>query len=328
MNLPKTEQFPDDPKSLPPARRRRAHRLLAPLNADERADFLSKIAHRTSPSLDFFLFSFAAGLILSFGLLIDSPAILILGALIAPLLAPFVGISLGTVIGSFQFFARSLVALLIGSLLVFLMGTLGGYISQTWSPASYSLAHYHVQLSWSYIILFAAGAVLTSAATVHYERSAQITSVALAYSLYIPIAAAGFGVTSGIPDLWPDGLVVYTVYLAWGSLLGALTLAILGFRPLTLFGYTLGGVILILGVLLIIGIGGTGVVIGAQIGLPTPTPTITLTPAPPTATFTPTLTPVPPTATHHYANAHANAHVRLRRCANRRRRVRPRCTCR
>ena len=163
MNLPQTEHYPQDPGKLPPARRRRARRLLAPLNADERADFLSRIASRTSPSLDYYLLSLFAGLLFSFGLLIDSPAILLLGALAAPFMAPFVGISLGTVIGSVSFFLRSLVALLVGSGLVFAAGLLGGYLSRYWSPASYSLAHYHVQLSWPNMIVLAAGALMTDA---------------------------------------------------------------------------------------------------------------------------------------------------------------------
>ena len=297
MNLPQTEHYPQDPEKLPPARRRRARRLLAPLNADERADFLSRIASRTSPSLDYYLLSLFAGLLFSFGLLIDSPAILLLGALAAPFMAPFVGISLGTVIGSVSFFLRSLVALLVGSGLVFTAGLLGGYGSRYWSPASYSLAHYHVQLSWPNMIVLGAGALMTCIATVQYTRSAQIASIALAYGLYIPITTAGFGLTSGVPDLWPDGVVIYAIYLAWGALLGAVALAVLGFRPLTLFGYTLGAVVLMSGIILLVGIGGFGAVIGAQVGLPTPTPTITSTPLPPTATPTRTLTPIPPTLT-------------------------------
>jgi hypothetical protein len=297
MNLPQTEHYPQDPEKLPPARRRRARRLLAPLNADERADFLSRIASRTSPSLDYYLLSLFAGLLFSFGLLIDSPAILLLGALAAPFMAPFVGISLGTVIGSVSFFLRSLVALLVGSGLVFTAGLLGGYGSRYWSPGSYSLAHYHVQLSWPNMIVLGAGALMTCIATVQYARSAQIASIALAYGLYIPITTAGFGLTSGVPDLWPDGVVIYAIYLAWGALLGAVALAVLGFRPLTLFGYTLGAVVLMSGIILLVGIGGFGAVIGAQVGLPTPTPTITSTPLPPTATPTRTLTPIPPTLT-------------------------------
>jgi len=87
---------------------------------------------------------------------------------------------------------------------------------------------------------------------------------------------------------------VFAIYLSGGALLGALTLALVGFRPLTLFGYSLGGAVTLVCVILLIGLGGAGAAIGGQVGLPTPipspTPTATLTP-------TPTETPIPPTAT-------------------------------
>jgi hypothetical protein len=263
MSLPPNEQIPDDPNQLPPARRRRARRLLAPLEADERAAFLDRLAHRASPSFDFFLFSLLAGAVLSIGLLLNSLAILVLGAVLAPLMAPAVGVALGTVIGSVRFFVRSLAGLLIGSLLVFLVGVLAGYAIRPWLPGA--------------------------------------PSVALAYGLYIPLVAAGIGLGSGEPHLWPDGVVVFAVYLAWGSLLGAATLAIMGFRPLTLFGYTLSAAVALTGVILLIGISGAGAAVGGQVALPTPipsatptiTPTLTVTPTPiPSATpsVTPTLT--------------------------------------
>jgi hypothetical protein len=72
MNLPQSEQFPHDPDRLPPARRRRARRLLAPIEANERAAFIDELAHLTSPNFDFFLFSLLSGLVLALGLLLDT----------------------------------------------------------------------------------------------------------------------------------------------------------------------------------------------------------------------------------------------------------------
>ncbi|MGB2909550.1 MAG: hypothetical protein WBB55_03110, partial [Anaerolineales bacterium] len=80
MNIPKIEYHPDDPDDLPPARRRRARRILAPLDADEQASLLDAIAHHAAPSFDFFLFSLIAGLVISAGLLLNEPALLVLGA--------------------------------------------------------------------------------------------------------------------------------------------------------------------------------------------------------------------------------------------------------
>jgi uncharacterized membrane protein len=303
MNLPHTEREPDNLENLPPARRRRAHRLLAPLDADERAAFLDDLAHRTSSSFDFFLFSLLAGAVLSVGILMDAPALLVLGAILAPLMAPFIGIALGTVTGTARFFFRSLFGLLIASLLVFLVGALAGVAALPWMPLGLSQAHFHAQLSWPNFLVLAIGAIWTAAAIVHEDHNPSIPSVALAYELYIPLAIAGFGITSGVPHLFPDGLVIFVIYLAWGALLGAVTLAIIGFRPLTLFGYTLGAAMTLVGVILLIGLSGASAVLGAQLALPTstptatftitPTPTMTSTPIPPTATPTPTVTPSP-----------------------------------
>lgn len=294
MNLPQTEQFPDDPDRLPPARRRRARRLLAPLDADERAALVDEIAHRASPTFDFFLFSLLAGIVISAGLVLDQPAILLLGALLAPLMAPVVGLSLATVVGSVRFFLRSLVGFLIGSALVFLAGFIAGYLARSWPASPLLQAYSHAQLSWANFLVLALGAIFTSAAMLRDTQRPVIASAALAYTLYIPIAVAGFGLSSATPDLWPDGLVVYTIHLAWAALLGAITLVVFGFRPLTLFGYTFGGALTLLGIILLIGLGGTGAVVGGQMALPTPIPSATRTITP---TSTLTLTPVPPTDT-------------------------------
>jgi len=300
MSLPKTEYIPDDPDLMPPARRRRARRLLAPLEADERAIVLDQIRRRTSPSFDFFLFSVISGIIFSFGIMLDSPIVLVLGAILAPLMAPVIGLSLGTVVGSYKFFARSLVGLAIGSLMVFVVGVGAGLLGRVWIPTSLSQAYLNAELSAINIIVLTVGAVFTTATMAHHERSPAAPSVALAYTLYLPLVVAGFGLGSGVPHLYPDGLVVFAMHLAWGVLLGAITLAILGYRPMTIFGYTLGGVVTLIGIALVVGVGAFSTTLGwfgSPLAVPTytPTATYTLTPIPPTATYT--ATPVPPTLT-------------------------------
>lgn len=297
MSLPNSEFSPEDPTKLPPARRRRARRLLAPLGADERAALLDELAHRTSPTFDFYLFSFFSGIVLSIGLLLDSPSLLLLGVLVAPLMAPAIGLSFGTVIGSTRVFFGSFAGLLVGSLLVFLAGSLAGLATNFWQPGSLMLTSYFAQLSWSNFIVLVTGMVITAVSMVQSDRKPVVPSIVLAFELYLPLAIAGFGLTSGLPDLWPDGLVVFAIYLSWAALLGAFTLALLGFRPLSLFGYTLGGVVILLGVILLLGIGSAGAAINGQMGIPTPIPSATLTPSPVPPTPTTTLTPVPPTET-------------------------------
>ncbi len=300
MSLPKTENFPDDPDVMPPARRRRARRLLAPMEADERSIVLEQLRRRTSPNFDFFLFSVVSGIVFSIGVMLDSPVVLVLAAVIAPLMAPLIGLSLATVVGSYKFFARNLAGLIIGCWLVFMMGIAAGILGRVWLPASLTQAYLNAELSMDNIIVITIGAIFTAATMVHHERSPSAPSVALAYTLFLPLVVAGYGLGSGMPHLFPDGLIVFAIHLAWGALLGAITLAVLGFRPMTFLGYTLGGVATLIGVAAVVGVGAYSLTLGwftppLAVATTTPTVTSTRTPIPPTATRT--STPVPPSLT-------------------------------
>jgi uncharacterized membrane protein len=298
MSLPPIEQTPDDPDALPPARRRRARRLLAPLEADERADFIDLVVRRAYPTFDFFLLSLGAGVVLAAGLILDAPAILVLGAALAPLMAPLVSVALGAVVGAGRFFLTSLVGLLIGCLIVFLTGWAAGAFFLE-PDAALTQAFIHARLSWLNFVVLAAGSILTAASIVRASAEGErlapaLPSVALAYALFLPLVVAGLGLGGRVPHLWPDGLVVFMLHLTWSILLAALTLLLLGFRPLTLFGYTLGGALALIGIIIALGLSSLSAVATARLGLPTQTPTLT-----PTFTVTPSLTPtpIPPTAT-------------------------------
>lgn len=92
MNIP-PEDTPvakenTSPESLSRARRRRAKRqLISTLTPDERASYLDEVARKAAPSFDFFLFSLLAGGIIGAGYIFDSPYLLLLAALLAPMMA-------------------------------------------------------------------------------------------------------------------------------------------------------------------------------------------------------------------------------------------------
>jgi uncharacterized membrane protein len=289
MSLPTSESIPDDDANLPPARRRREKRLIIPLDSDDRARFLDELAQRTIPSFDFFLFSALAGLILTAAITVDSPALYLLVALLSPFMAPVIGLSLATILGSGRLFLQTLSGTLFGSLVVFLVSALAGWVLRDLPALPLSQAYLHTQLSWPDFALLSLGVVLVAYMLVRTEQKPLVPGIILAYELYLPIGLAGFGLASGAVHLWPDGLLVYLVHLTWTVLLGTVTLAFLGFRPLTLFGYTLGTTITLAGLVLVIGLSGIGTALQVQVALPTTPPTTT-----PTITQTVTLTPQPP----------------------------------
>ncbi len=297
MNELRNQMIPDDPDHLPPARRRQARRLLVPLDGDKQAEFIEQMAASSAPSVDFFLFSLISGLVMGAGLLVDHPGLLVFGLLVAPLLAPVVGLSVGVALGAPAQFGRSLLAFTIGCGFVLVGGLAAGLVSEFWFPGADSLmlqARFHARLNWVYALVAVYGALATAITLARRPEHAGLPSVALAYSLYLPLVVAGFGLSAGLPELWPAGLVIFAVHLAGTVLLAAFALAFMGCRPSSVFGYTLGGAFALLAVVVLLGVSGAGVAVTGQIAIPTftPSPTLTLTP-----TETPTATPVPPTAT-------------------------------
>lgn len=309
MNLPTSEPLPsDEDKNLPPARRRRKQRMILPDETSERAEYVDEIAQRLIPPAEFFLFSGLAGLVLAAALLTDLPALYVLAALISPFMAPVVGLSLAVMLGSVRYFLRSLGAFAIGSLLVFVLGALAGALAGMLPELKIMQAVFHTHFSWPDFLVLTLGAGMTAYLSVRLAQSKPlVTSAALAYELYLPLGAAGFGLTSGIPNLWPDGLIVFAVYLAWTALIGVAVLLVLGLRPNNFFGYSLGSTILLLCIVAVIALSGLTTALDTQVAMPlsspTPTPTITLTPTltdtpvPPTPSFTPTHTLVPTATT-------------------------------
>lgn len=296
MNQYSSEQVPEIPENLPPARRRRAHRLLLPADTEERQVYLENIAQRISPSFDFYLRSLLAGAILGVGLLLNAPALFVLAALLSPTMAPVVGMALGSVTGSLSFFISSLISMLIGSLFVFLVGFLTGYAVHFWIPIELEMLQVHTQVSWINFLVLAIGATLTVLVIVRSEHESNLPNAALAYIIYLPLATAGIGLGSGMSSLWQGGLMAFGIYLFWGLLLGILMLMVLQIRPATQTGYIISSGVALVAVLLLLGTLGSRFVSYPQVDIPTPTITITDTPTPlPTATRTATRTHVPAT---------------------------------
>ena len=313
MSIPTSEPIPDESENLSPARRRRDRRSVSLLGVDERSEVIDDLIHRTTPSVDFFLFSLVCGIVLGLGILLDSPALLFLAPLAAPFLAPVFGLSLSIIVGTGRYFLRTLVSALLGSLLVFLGSALVG-LALKMEPRlpfhQFTLAPLHARLTWLDFAVLTLGIILTSVLMVRSENKPLIPSALMAYGLTMPVGVAGFGLASGIAHLWPNGLAVFFAYLLWTIILGAITLVILGFRPITFLGYALAATMALIGIMIVVGLSNAVPLLSSPVTLPrlaptqTNTPTLTetvtqtLTPVPPTLTFTPTHTLVPsPTIT-------------------------------
>jgi hypothetical protein len=316
---PAQETFPEEPilpegftplgetVRLPRARRRRAHRMLVPPGADERATLLDNLARRAFPSFEFFLFALLCGAVLGAAYLLDSPALLLLGVLLAPLLTPWVGLTLATLIGSWRFFFLTLGGLLVASLLVFLAGALAGLTGRLWLPLPLFHANIHSHLWWLDLFVVALGAALLVITFVHSEQKPVLPSIMLAYGLFLPLSAAGIGLGIGAAQLWPDGVLVFLVHFALAMLVGGIVLAALRFKPVRAIGYLLPFMIGLLSLAALVTFTGLVAIIRDEIlstrwlatstptalALPSITATAPIQTSTPSPTFAPSATPLP-----------------------------------
>jgi uncharacterized membrane protein len=240
--------LPEGFSPLPPAaenepvvqHHRRRRRPFIPAGKGERALYMGQIASRLVPSVDFFLFSLLSGLVLAMGILLDSPAIYVLAALLAPFMAPLIGLGFSAAVGSFTFFLQSLASLLLGAGFVFGSGALGGWISKMFPGLATDQSLLHAQFTLPDFVLLTIGAVLAIYLTVRNPKQRSlVASAALAYEVYLPIGVAGFGLTSGVAGLFPDALRVAAVHVGWVLLAGTILLIFMRLRPFTFFGVLL-----------------------------------------------------------------------------------------
>jgi len=277
MNYSEPTSQPD-PESPPEfvsarARRRRAQRrAYFPADAEGRAALFAHLARRAYPSYELFVFALVSGAILGLGYFINSQALLIFGILVAPLMTPWVGMSLAVAAGSARFFAQTISALFVSSLLIFLCGILAGFASRTFGPLTFNEAFTHSRLWWPDFLILTIGAIILTISFVRSEERPYLPSALLTYGLLLPLCAAGFGLGSGVSEIWPQGLYVFFVHLAWATFFAIITLFSLRFHPTSPGGIAFTGLIVIILLVVVTFLTGFNRWIILQTGLATPEP--------------------------------------------------------
>jgi hypothetical protein len=232
-----SEPTPQPPPHPARARRRSAQRRLFPSDAEGQATVLAELARRSFPSFDLFIYAILSGAIMAAGYLLDSQAVLIFGVLAAPLLTSWVGLSIAAITGSPRFFLQTFAALFVSAFIVFLIGLAAGFAELPFGPRTHNEIYPHSILSWANLIVVMLGAVLLVVTFVRTEEKPYLPSAVLSYAFYLPISAAGFGIGARLEGVWPQAALVALVHLAWATLFGILTLAIMRFRSRSIGGF-------------------------------------------------------------------------------------------
>ena len=263
MNIPTSQPLPpEDFERLSPTRRRRRRRMIFPGASDEQAAFIEELAHRSVPSADLFLFALVSAILLGAAILADAPSFFILASLFAPFIGPVLGMALATITGTRSFFFQSLGGLILAFLIYFLIGIGSGWAASIWwkdLPVIPTQVYFHNSFTWPDMAVLALGAVLTAFFLVRdNSQKPLLSSAALAYEILLPVGVAGFGLTSGVPGLFPNAIIISLTNLLVAVLLCVFTMAIMGLRPRDSWGFTIGTTLCLLVIILFMGLNSIG----------------------------------------------------------------------
>lgn len=306
MNL-SSEQFPE-PEDQTSRRTRRHRRTFSFVNNGNGADPTEELARRLSPSFDFYLFSLLAGAIIGSAFLLNSQALLILAALLAPVMAPIIGASLAVAVGESRFFFTSIAGTLIGCALASTGGIIAGLLHFFRPSNTVHIVSFTV-ITWDNLLVLIVGVILTSVAVMKKAQKPQLFSAAIAYVVLSTAGGIGFELGSGNFQAAANNALVFAFYLLTAILIGTIIFLLYRLHPASITDYWMAFVMVVLLVMVpvikpislaeFLGRGATGTQSTSRVIQPkqtvvTPSTTVMI----PSATPRPTGTPTPlPTAT-------------------------------
>jgi len=204
--------------------------VLPTLTLHQQTEVYKAIREGAEPKIDFFIMIGLSAAIATFGLLQNSPAVIIGAMLVAPLMAAIFGLSLGVVRGDPRLLRRAASALVRGMALAIGVAALITLTvpertlqSEIVNRAAPSLLDLGVALASG-----AAGAY----ALCRKEVSASLPGVAIAAALVPPLAVVGIGLTRLQGEIAGGALLLFLTNLVAISAAGGLVFLWLGFRPI------------------------------------------------------------------------------------------------
>lgn len=221
----------------------RLHTVFPQKSIGERAAIYARIRRDARPKTPFFVLITLSAIIAGFGLIVNSPAVVIGAMLVAPLMSPIIGTGLAIVLGDARFLRLALGAVNRGVLLAILVGMLTGLTALSRPFSDEILARTQPNLYDLAIALFSGAA---AAYALSFSQAAgALPGVAIAAALVPPLATVGITLVAGLAALisgqTADGweyledslgaLLLFTTNLIAISTAASFVFFVLGFRP-------------------------------------------------------------------------------------------------
>ena len=168
---------------------------------------LKELSDAAEVHTPFFVLMASSTVIATFGLLLDSPAIIIGAMLVAPLMTPIFSLSVALIRGRTILMRRALLVELYGVVIAVLVATLIGLLMPEPEPTHEVLARMNPTLL-DLAVALAAG-LAGSFSLTREEISPALPGVAIAVALLPPLAVVGLGVSMRRWDVAGGALVLF-----------------------------------------------------------------------------------------------------------------------
>lgn len=208
----------------------RLRQLMPHLDREARHETYSRIRQNSRAEVSYYVLISLAAAIAGFGLLQNSPAVVIGAMLVAPLMSPIVGVGMSMVLGEVRFLRMAVQSVFQGVGLALLVGCLVGvfWIGQDILPSEV-LARTAPNLLDLGIAIFSGFAA--AYALCYSQAAGALPGVAIAAALVPPLATVGICLVTGNFDLALGALLLFGTNFISIVNASALVFFVLGFRP-------------------------------------------------------------------------------------------------
>lgn len=206
---------------------------LAKKNSEPSTDYRQvriNIESGALPTRMFYLLNGLAAIIAGFGLLANSPAVVIGAMLVAMLIGPISGIALAIIDARFALLKKSLFTLVSGGVLIYAIGMVLGYLYPEQALSQEIIAR--TAPNTMDVMVALAGGTAGAYAMISRNLSVAVVGVAVATALVPPLTASGILLAVGEYDLAFGALLLTLTNILAIQFTNALVLWTAGFRRL------------------------------------------------------------------------------------------------
>ncbi len=188
---------------------------------------IKKLVEESSPRKIFLVLIFISSVIATLGLLNDSPAVVIGAMLVAPLLWPILGLSMGFLVLDFRMLRMSFLSIFFSMVIAIVTAMV---ITFFYVPLGASREIIQTtNIGFMFPVALAAGAA--AAFAISYEGVKEVvTGIAISVALLPPLVTVGIGLGGTDWGLMRDASELFLINLAGILVISFLIFALLGFR--------------------------------------------------------------------------------------------------